>query len=1084
MTVAIILVLQPCSALARIQSRLSESPQLDPARLVFETVPGDYGNIYNVIQDQDGFLWLAGINGIIKYNGYKFEKVYSGETVSALFQDSEGLIWMVTKSGVAVYDKSTGKITRYIPNINNPDALRGESLVLYQKTQLLTEDRDGFIWIATVNGLNKFDKKSGKFTAYKSKAGDAATLLDNDVWSVLAAKDGSLWAGTATGLHKLDPRTGRVLQRYATDNDDPNALHGKYVQATVEDNEGIIWIGTTSGGLNRLDPRKKTFLHYTADAAEPLKIANNFIYRLVHFNSSPYFIWITTVDGLSILNKQDNTVATYVYNAEKPGKGGLGGKIVHTVIQDKSGIFWLVVNEHGFLQKIDIGARQFQTILRSKNPQEGFLDVSCPPRLGPDGNIWVTEVTTGIARVNPTTGNIINHFFHNPQKQEGFPVHIEDFDFEPRKKEIIWIVAKGIVVEYNWNTQTVVNRYPSGTRSKIWPVWTDKRNPDLLYGAVWGEGLLKFNKRTGQAKIIGPDPSNPQESLSGTGGPRPLLSSYHQMDGNQIWLLTPGTGFDLFDLNTEKVVRKHLFNKTDFTSLEFEAEAGYIDSKGFFWMGQNQYDQVSGKYRSFKSLYGYSFPSTSVPSLVEDRQGILWAGGFLNGTLIRLNPLTGETRVYTERDGIAPGLACGYPPVTLPDGQIWMAGTGGVTYFYPDQIVDNQYHSPVFITKLTQGGSPMKLGMAPELVKKITLNWNANFFEFEMAALSYRRPEENQFQYILEGVDKQWYNASTKHNGRYSGLPAGTFTLHIRGSNNDGVWSDQQATLKITVVGPFWRKTWFLLLMVLIAVGSAAGWLLRLRLVREAKLRANLEHQRDLERQVAERTAQLETANKELEAFAYSVSHDLRAPLRHVDGFLELLQKSLIAPLDKQSKYYMETISSATVKMGLLIDDLLSFSRMGRNEISKKPVGIANIVHEIIQEFEPETRCRTIHWCIAELPTVSGDQAMLRQALTNLISNAVKFTRPQPEAKIEIGCLSEQEKEITVFIRDNGVGFDMAYADKLFGVFQRLHHADEFEGTGIGLANVKRIIDRHGGRIWAESEINRGTTFYICIPKR
>lgn len=254
----------------------------------------------DVIQDRDGFLWLAGINGAIKYNGYETEPVSPGETVSALFEDSEELIWMVVRSGVAVYNKKTGEITKYVPNPKDPKALSGESLVLFQKTQLLTEDTDGFIWIATVNGLNKFDKKSGVFTAYQSKPDDPETLSDNNIRSVLTARDGSLWVGTATGLHKFNPRSGPVLERYATNDNDPNGLPGRYVQATVEDDENTIWAGTTEGGLNRLDPRTKTFTHYQANITKPPKITHNFIYRLAHFVSAPDLIRITTVDGLSM----------------------------------------------------------------------------------------------------------------------------------------------------------------------------------------------------------------------------------------------------------------------------------------------------------------------------------------------------------------------------------------------------------------------------------------------------------------------------------------------------------------------------------------------------------------------------------------------------------------------------------------------------------------------------------------------------------------------------------------------------------------------------------------------------------------
>ena len=239
-----------------------------------------------------------------------------------------------------------------------------------------------------------------------------------------------------------------------------------------------------------------------------------------------------------------------------------------------------------------------------------------------------------------------------------------------------------------------------------------------------------------------------------------------------------------------------------------------------------------------------------------------------------------------------------------------------------------------------------------------------------------------------------------------------------------------------------------------------------------------------LEQRVVERTAQLQEANKELQAFSYSVSHDLRAPLRHVIGFVHLLKAEAGPALSAEAQLHLETISEAASRMGNLIDDLLAFSRVGRAELVKKDVNLGELIQELLQDFQAETKDRKIEWQVHPLPFVAVDRALLRMVLVNLISNAVKFTGHREEAKIEIGCLPEEQAETIVFIRDNGAGFNPNYTKKLFGVFQRLHSHEEFEGTGIGLANVQRIVHRHGGRVWAEGVVDAGATFYFSIPKK
>jgi PAS domain S-box-containing protein len=240
----------------------------------------------------------------------------------------------------------------------------------------------------------------------------------------------------------------------------------------------------------------------------------------------------------------------------------------------------------------------------------------------------------------------------------------------------------------------------------------------------------------------------------------------------------------------------------------------------------------------------------------------------------------------------------------------------------------------------------------------------------------------------------------------------------------------------------------------------------------------------ELERRVAERTAEMQAVNEELESFSYSVSHDLRAPLRHVLGFVDLLQKDAGTSLSEKGIRYLKTISDSAARMGSLIDDLLSFSRIGKTKLQKTDVELDQLVEETLHDFKVETEERKVEFNVHELPVVWADRALLRLVLVNLVSNAVKFTSARVEAKIEIGCVSDSVGEKVIFIRDNGAGFNPKYTDKLFGVFQRLHPQKEFEGTGIGLANVQRILVRHGGRAWAEGVENVGATFYFSIPGR
>lgn len=1042
-------------------------PALSPdPPLVLERALNSGGKLFDgcLMEDRDGFFWIATQSGVLKWDGYALKKPKgSPEIIYTIFEDSAGLIWVSSSVGLSVYDKSLDAFTVFVHDPQNPKSVSDGTAIWAMHS--IAEDSKGRIWYGTANGLNQYDKQTNTFTVYTHNPNNPKSLGHSSVTAAYVDRQGTLWIGTEGGLDQFDASSG-AFTHYQNDPKNAKSLSSNLVTAVLEDGKGVLWVGTKDGGLNRLDKASGTFTRYSHDPRNSRSLGDNFIFSIAE--AEPGRLWITHWDntaGLEVFNTE--TEVFHHYLPDPAASGSASFDQIANVYKDRRGIIW-VVRFNGILDKIDPAGRKF-TLYQNDPKDNTSLAENSVFGVYQDrsGTLWVSFASRGVDKFDRQT----NSFTHYPDMPGGLAQSMREDD-----AGLIWMAGNGGIFSFDKASGTYSSLYPlqCNTGQTIIP---DRTRPNILWVGT-DTGLVRFDTTTKKWKKFRHDPGNP-DSIS-----HDTMWNLFMDKAGLIWIPTYGGGLDQFDPVTERVVAHYKNNPEDSLSLGSDTlNHVYQDSSGRIWVGTvgsglNRLN-ADGRFTRYNEETG--FLTNWVGSILEDNQGFLWLGTKVG--LVKFDPKSETWRLYTQADGLQGDEFQEYPNLKAKDGELWVFGGNGLNRFFPEKLSDNQYKPPVWFTSLTQGNDPLKdVKRAAERIEEISLDWQNNYFEFEAAALNFTKPERNQYQFFLEGFDKVPYNAGTKRTGRYSNLPDGTYTLRVRGSNNDGVWSDQEARLRVTVTGPFWRTTWFTVLEVLLIVGvAAAGVFWRLR-AKEIRYRASEERKRELEQQVADRTAELVSANKELEAFAYSVSHDLRAPLRHVDGYVELLVSRCRDTLTEQGKHYVDAIADSARKMGVLIDELLRFSQIGRSEIHREAVDMNQALQDALTSAKESLSGRTVEWTIGVLPSVRGDYALLRQVWVNLLENAVKYTRKKDVAKITIEATAEGGQ--TIFrVSDNGIGFDMRHAGKLFGVFQRLHSQEEFEGTGIGLATAQRIIDRHGGRIWAHAEPDQGATFCFTLPE-
>jgi ligand-binding sensor domain-containing protein len=830
--------------------------------LRFETISLEQGLSLSVVlcmlQDSQGFMWFGTEDGLVKYDGYTLtvykhdpENPHSvgGNLIQTLFEDDSGTIWVGTRGGgLDRYDRNLDQFIHYRNDPQDSASLSNDDVTaIYQ-------DQDGELWIGTSGGLDRLvlshrdvsqteaegsDQENERFIHYHHDPDHSNSLSSNAVTVIYEDQDGTLWIGTRdAGLNKYD-RENERWWHYQNDPSDPHSLSHDNISAVSEDQSGMLWVGTWGGGLDRLvpstgqalseaegsDQENERFVHYHHDPDDPESMSSDEITALYHDQDG--VLWIGTYGGgINILDQETVTFAHYQNDPSNPYS--LSSNVVWSIFQDREGVLWIGVRDEG-INKLGVGSWNFAHYKNDPNNPNSLGDnMIWVLYQGREGDLWTGTMLGGLDRFDRESGNW-RHYRHDPDDPGSLSNDWVSAVYEDRSG-VVWIGTQSGLDRFEPETETFTHYQadsngPPRSRSNNVIAIHQGHEDDFWIGTEGGLYIFDHQKESWSQ----PYRHNPgySQSLSNDW----VLSFLEDRDGT-LWIGTANAGLIRFDPETENFAQ-HQNNPDNPHSLSNNAVLSILqDQKGVLWIstlvGLNRLDPGTGVFTHFREKDG--LPNDSPRCILEDRGGKLWVS--TTKGLSRFDPQTGTFRNYDVTDGLQSIEFNGFACHMSDSGEMFFGGVNGFNVFFPDRVNDNPTIPPVVLTSLTQGGDEVDLGMTVNRMTDVTFKWPDNAFEFEFAALSFAHPEKNQYAYYLEGFEETWNEVGTRRYGQYTNLPGGTYTLRVKGSNNDGLWNAVGTAVEITIVPPFWQTWWFRGIALLVLVGVViGGFRLRVRSV-------------------------------------------------------------------------------------------------------------------------------------------------------------------------------------------------------------------------------------------------------------
>ncbi|GAB4017235.1 hybrid sensor histidine kinase/response regulator transcription factor [Spirosoma koreense] len=1006
-----------------------------------------------IFQDREGFMWFGTDDGLNKYDGYTFTALkpdlndrahsFHSNQIYRLCEDRKNRLWVATLGGLHEVDKRTNRVT--------PHPIRGSNADKWNYQHSVYEDSQGVLWVSSLGGLAKYEPELRRFTLFPVPQHEAT------IKTVFEDPQHRFWVATYEGLYLFDRTTGRytlIPVSVAPGKAQPTFI------AFYLDPQEVLWLGTSTVGcgLYRLDLRRQP---WRPEPYRPAGQLTSYTYLNSIRSDGKGMLWVATTRGLQRIDPVRNQA--YTFRPDPNSAKGISSSTAQTVYFDRSGTLW-VGTDNGIDRQV-VNNKPFMTHQVRPNKGTANLPENKVVAVLPDRKerFWISS---GFDVYRPAVGG--NESQLVPPEILGANSQFRNFTqaFLPDSAGGLWLGTWTGLYHYDPKTDHF-QHYPSEI-----PIEYISRAPT---GEIWvggyivpNSGIASFDPRTHRYTYHKYRPND------ASGLPDQYIHGLLVSQTGDVWVPFRKNGIGRLDPRTGRFVHYTAGGKTQLNSNDIQTI--YEDKAGVIWVGTqqggvNRFDPKTERFSAITTRHG--LPSNNIVGIINDKAGRLWFSS--DKGLCRYDPRTKDVRNYQTNSGL-PSNDFLRNAVFRQKSRLYFGSLNGVVYFNPDSIRDDTRPFPVYITGLKVHDQSRSLSDS-----SLTLDHDENFLSFSFAALTYAQPELNQYAYQLVGIDKAWVQNGNQHLANYTNLAPGSYTFRVKAANSDGIWNQRGASLQVIIRPPWWATWWAYGLYVLLAGGGIWGY------IRVYTNRIRQQQELELNRREAE---QLKAVDELKTRFFSNITHEFRTPLSLIISPIEkLLQENRFDSATRQTLALVQRNADQLLR---LINQLLDLSKLeaSRMAVSLMRGDVPQFVQQVVESFRQRADHKEVRlsYTTESFPKeYLFDADKWEKILTNLLSNALKFTETGGSVTVTLTPVADRTGEVAqaqLQISDSGIGIS---PDQLPYIFDRFYQADTsrtraYEGTGIGLALVKELIELLGGSISVDSQLRQGTTFRLVLP--